>query len=113
MGMTVADIRRRKQAERLHGLHQQASLVLAKQPGGSLWLFGSWARGDWDGFSDVDVLAVAPNRSQASALADAVLDLGMADDVLALTDAEWQERRNGDDPYWRAIGRDAVRLGLS
>ena len=85
--MTVADIRRRKQAERLKGLHQQASLVLAKQPGGSLWLFGSWARGDWDGFSDVD--------------------------VLALTDAEWLERRNGDDPYWRAIGRDAVRLGLS
>ena len=113
MGMTVADIRRRKQAERLKGLHQQASLVLADHPGGSLWLFGSWARGDWDGFSDVDVLAVAPNRSQASELADAVLDLGMADDVLALTDAEWLERRNGDDPYWRAIGRDAVRLGLS
>ena len=108
--MTVADIRRRKQAERLKGLHQQASLVLAEHPGGSLWLFGSWARGDWDGFSDVDVLAVAPNRSQASELADAVLDLGMADDVLALSDQEWQERRTGDDPYWSAIGRDALRL---
>jgi hypothetical protein len=84
MGMTVADIRRRKQAERLKGLHQQASLVLAEHPGGSLWLFGSWARGDWDGFSDVD--------------------------VLALTELEWQERRNGDDPYWSAIGRDALRL---
>ena len=113
MGMTVADIRRRKQAERLSRLHQQASLVLAKQPGGSLWLFGSWARGDWDGFSDVDVLAVAPNRSQASELADAVLDQEMANDVLALTDQEWQERRNGDDPYWRAIGRYALQLGLS
>ena len=108
--MTVADIRRRKQAERLKGLHQQASLVLAEHPGGSLWLFGSWARGDWDGFSDVDLLAVAPNRSQASELADAVLRHGMADDVLALTEQEWQERRNGNDPYWRAIGRDAVRL---
>ena len=113
MGMTVADIRRRKQAERLNGLHQQAKRLLAEQAGGSLWLFGSWARGDWDGFSDVDVLAIAPNRGQASALADAVLNLGMADDVLALTDTEWQERRNGDDPYWLAIGRDAVRLGLS
>ena len=110
MGMTVADIRRRKQAERLKGLHQQASLVLAEHPGGSLWLFGSWARGDWDAFSDVDVLAVAPNRSQASELADAVLDLGMADDVLALSDQEWQERRTGDDPYWSAIGRDVLRL---
>ena len=58
--------------------------MLGEQPGGSLWLFGSWARGDWDGFSDVD--------------------------VLALTEQEWQERRNGNAPYWRAIGRDAVRL---
>ena len=112
MGMTVADICRRKQAERLKGLHQQASSLLAQQPGGSLWLFDYWARGDWDGFSDVDVLAVAPNHSQASVLADAVLDLGMADDVLSLTEQEWQERRNSDDPYWRAIGRDAMRLRL-
>ena len=110
MAMTLADIRRRKHAERLSDLHQKASALLADQPGGSLWLFGSWARGDWDGFSDVDVLAVAPSRSQANSLADAVLRLGMADDVLALTDQEWQERRSGDDPYWRAIGRDAVRL---
>ena len=110
MGMTVADIRLRRQAERLSALQQQADLVLSEQPAGSLWLFGSWARGDWDGFSDVDVLAVAPNRVQASGLADAVLRHGMADDVLALTEQEWQERRNGDGPYWRAIGRDAVRL---
>ena len=62
MAITVADIRRRKQAERLSVLQQQANVVLGEQPGGSLWLFGSWARGDWDGFSDVDVLAVASNR---------------------------------------------------
>ena len=110
MGMTVADIRRRKQAERLKGLHQQASLVLAEHSGGSLWLFGSWARGDWDGFSDVDVLAVAPSRGEANRLAEAVLEAGMADDVLALTAQEWQQRRTGDDPYWSAIGRDALRL---
>ena len=53
MAITVADIRRRKQAERLSALQQQANVVLGEQPGGSLWLFGSWARGDWDGFSDV------------------------------------------------------------
>ena len=110
MAMTLADIRRRKHAERLSDLRQKAIALLADQPDGSLWLFGSWARGDWDGFSDVDVLAVAPSQSQANSLADAVLRLGMADDVLALTDQEWQERRSGDDPYWRAIGRDAVRL---
>ena len=84
MAMTLADIRLRKHAERLSDLRQKASALLTDQPGGSLWLFASWARGDWDGFSDVD--------------------------VLALTDQEWQERRSGDDPYWLAIGRDAVHL---
>ncbi|MEC8441441.1 MAG: nucleotidyltransferase domain-containing protein [Cyanobacteriota bacterium] len=113
MGKTVAEIRRRKQAERLKAPRQQANNLLIDQPGGSLWLFGSWARGDWDCFSDVDVVAVAPNCSQASGLADAVLHQGMADDVPALTEQEWLECRDGADPSWRAIGRDAVRLGLS
>ena len=31
-------------------------------------------------------------------------------DVLALAEAEWLERRHREDPYWRAIGLDAVRL---
>ncbi len=90
MAITVADIRRRKQAERLSALKQQTDVVLGEQPGGSLWLFGSWARGDWDDFSDVDVLAAASNRYQVSGLADAVLRHGMADDVLALTEQEWK-----------------------
>ena len=106
----MSAIRRRKRDARISLLRQQACDLLMDHPNAGLWLFGSWARGDWDGFSDVDVLAVAPNRSQASELADAVLDLGMADDVLALSDQEWQERRTGDDPYWSAIGRDALRL---
>ena len=63
---------------------------------------------------DTDLTPQAPEPEQApaeaSGLADAVLRHGMADDVLALTEQEWQERRNGNDPYWRAIGRDAVSL---
>jgi uncharacterized protein len=30
--------------------------------------------------------------------------------VLALSQERWQQLRSGDDPYWRAIGRDALRL---
>ena len=41
MAITVADIRRRKQAERLSALQQQANVVLGEQRGDSLWLFGS------------------------------------------------------------------------
>jgi predicted nucleotidyltransferase len=107
---TVSAIRRRKRDARISLLRQQACDLLKDHPNADLWLFGSWARGDWDAFSDVDLLAIAPSRGEANRLAEAVLDAGMADDVLALTELEWQERRNGDDPYWSAIGRDALRL---
>ena len=110
---TVSAIRQRKRDARIRLLRQQASALLMDHPDAHLWLFGSWARGDWDAFSDVDLLAIAPSRGEANRLAEAVLEGGMADDVLALTDQEWQERRTGNDPYWRAIGRDALQLGLS
>ena len=84
MASTIREIRHRKREQRLRDLRRDAATALANQPSSSLWLFGSWARGDWDSYSDVD--------------------------VLALSEQEWQARRNGDDPYWRAIGRDALRL---
>ena len=110
LNTTVSAIRRRKRDQRIDLLRQQASALLMDHPNAHLWLFGSWARGDWDAFSDVDLLAIAPSRGEANRLADAALEAGMADDVLALSDQEWQERRTGDDPYWSAIGRDALRL---
>ena len=79
-------------------------------PNAHLWPFGSWAHGDWDAFSDVDLLAIAPSRGEDNRLAEAVLEGGIADDVLAPSDQEWHERRTGDDPYWSAICRDALRL---
>ena len=47
---------------------------------------------------------------QADALADAPLGARLGDDLLALSQERWQQLRSGDDPYWRAIGRDALRL---
>ena len=46
----------------------------------------------------------------ADALADSLLDARLGDDVLALTCERWDQLRRGDDPYWRAIGRDALCL---
>ena len=62
-----------------------AAEVAASQPGGEVWLFGSMTRGNWDGCSDVDLLAIAPSQQQADALADALLDARLGDDVLALS----------------------------
>jgi predicted nucleotidyltransferase len=90
----------------------------AAHPGGEVWLYscgeafgyGSLARGDWDADSDVDLLAVAPSEAAAAALADALLGARLGDDVLPLTRERWQQLMASDDPYWRAIGREALRL---
>jgi hypothetical protein len=62
----------------------------------AVWLLGP--SGDWDARSDVDLLAVA------------LLGAGLVDDVIALSRGRWLERQRGDDPWWRGICRDAIRL---
>ena len=106
----VAAIRVRKRADRVQSLRKNAEQLLREHPGSSLWLFGSPARGDWDAFSDVDVLVVAPERTRAEQLANDVLASGIADDVLALTLQEWDQRQHDSDPYWSAIVQDALCL---
>jgi len=39
----------------------------------SVWLFGSLARGDWDGFSDIDLLVVGTNQDAAERAADQLI----------------------------------------
>ena len=95
----VAAIRERKREERVQALRKQASSLLSNLDGCSLWLFGSLARGDWDAFSDVDVLAVGRDQECADRLSDQVLACGMADDVIALPEKEWQELPQGHAPY--------------
>ena len=107
---SLAAIRAQRHSARLRALRAGAADVAANHPGGEVWLFGSMARGTWDAYSDVDLLAIAPSQQQADALADALLDARLGDDVLALSQERWQQLKQGDDPYWRAIGRDALRL---
>ena len=107
---SLAAIREQRLSARLTVLRAGAAFVAANHPGGEVWLFGSLARGDWDAYSDVDLLAIAPTQVAADALADALLDSRLGDDVLALTHERWHQLRNSDDPYWRAIGRAALRL---
>jgi predicted nucleotidyltransferase len=106
---TVREIRARRLAERLEGL-RAAMPSLLNAPGQEVWLFGSLARGDWDAFSDVDLIAVAPTQHQADELGERILGACLADDVLCFDAQGWRRRRQGQDPLWRAIGRDALRL---
>lgn len=107
---SLAAIREQRRSARLAALRQGAAALVAAHPAGEVWLFGSLARGDWDACSDVDLLAVASSQAAAAALADALLAAGLGDDVLALSTERWQQLRASDDPYWRAIGREALRL---
>lgn len=58
----------------------------------------------------MDLLAVAPDQGTADQLAEALLGTGLADDVIGLSQGRWLERQRGDDPWWRGICRDAIRL---
>jgi len=106
----VAEIREHKLQRRLADLRDSAERLVVCCPGGSLWLFGSLARGDWDAYSDVDMLAIAATSEDAETLADAVFTHQVADDVLALSIREWEQLRCSKDPYWQAISRDALCL---
>jgi len=107
---TLAAIRDQQRSARLRELRLRVTALLPHHPGASVWLFGSWARGDWDGLSDVDLLAIAADQGDAEALADSLLAAGLADDVIALSEPRWQRLRRSEDPYWRAIGAEALRL---
>ena len=107
---SMQEIRQRLRGQRIEALRSGIAPLLAGREGSEVWLFGSWARGDWDARSDVDLLAVAPHQSSADQLAEDLLGEGLADDVIGISLARWRERRQGDDPWWRGVGRDAIRL---
>jgi len=107
---TLAAIREQRRIERLDRLRQAVASLMSDPRQQQVWLFGSLARGDWDAYSDVDLLAVAPDQTAAEQLADALRAAGLADNVIALSRERWQRCQSGDDPWWRGICRDAIPL---
>ena len=55
---SLAAIRTARRQERLSALRQGAATTAAAWTNTEIWLFGSLARGDWDAYSDVDLLAI-------------------------------------------------------
>jgi predicted nucleotidyltransferase len=106
----LAAIREQRRLARIAQLREGVAALLSQHCSGEVWLFGSLARGDWDAYSDVDLLAIAPTKAAAEDLADALVDAGLGDDVLALSQTRWQQLKASDHPYWRAIARDALCL---
>ena len=80
---TFALLRRRERERRIAALRQRLRDTLGPNDC-SVWLCGSLARGDWDGFSDTDLLVVAANQDAAERAADQLIEALVGDDVLAI-----------------------------
>jgi predicted nucleotidyltransferase len=106
---TFAPLRRRERERRIAALRQRLRDTLGTNDC-SVGLFGSLARGDWDGFSDTDLLVVAANQDEAERAADQLIAALVGDDVLAIDHERWQAIANSPSPHWRAIRAQAIRL---
>ena len=110
----LQQLRDRRQKDWLTGLQQQLMEALAsEQADPSLWaihLFGSRARGDWDGFSDTDLLVVGCDQPLAERLAELLRSAGIGDDVVSMDQSRWSQLVADPSPYWCGVARDARRL---
>ncbi len=114
----LSPLERLRQARQQGWLAERRQAVAEALAGGDgldgmpclVFLFGSRARGDWDGYSDTDLLVVAPTRPQADGVADRLLQAGLGDDVIAISLAQWQAAAHSPSPYWRSIHAQAIPL---
>ena len=75
-----------------------------------VYLFGSRARGDWDGLSDTDLIVVSDTKAQAEEWADRLLDSGIAQDVIGMDRDAWAQLPHHPSVIWRQVARDAMPL---
>jgi predicted nucleotidyltransferase len=105
----LEQVRRRRQERWLEELQQRLAETLADLPC-RVWLFGSRARGDWDGFSDTDLLVEADGAELAEQAADQLRAALVGDDVLALDQRRWQAMADSPSQHWRAVHAQARRV---
>ena len=111
------ELRERRHAQWLLKLKQKLRDVVAdgnqkdgNQSSLQVYLFGSRARGDWDGLSDTDLLVVSETKAEAEAWADRLLDAGIAQDVIGMDREAWAQLPNHPSVIWRHVARDAMPL---
>ena len=75
-----------------------------------IYLFGSRARGDWDGLSDTDLLVVGACKSDAELWVNLLLERGLAQDVIGIDQEAWIQLPDHPSAIWRGVARDAQPL---
>ena len=117
MTTSFKKLRERRHAQWLLTLKQQLRDVLldgdnndGHQSAPQVYLFGSRARGDWDGLSDTDLLVVSDTKAEAETWADRLLDSGIAQDMIGLDRDAWAQLPHHPSVIWRHVARDAMPL---
>ena len=109
---SLADLRTQRHAQWLREL--RLSLQELVEPSlerpDQIYLFGSRARGDWDGLSDTDLIVVAANQYLAETWVDQVLDSGLAEDVIGLDREAWDQLPKSTSLVWRNAAKVAIPL---
>ncbi len=109
---SLADLRTQRHAQWLKELRlsQQHLVEPSHEQPDQIYLFGSRARGDWDGLSDTDLLVVAANKHLADRWVDRVLDSGLAEDVIGLDREAWAQLPKSASVVWRNAAKVAIPL---
>lgn len=76
----------------------------------SVILFGSYARGDFNGFSDIDLIVVDRSRDQAVRLAAVLQEQGLADDVLTFDMEQWSQKQVSKSAFWKSVREEYITL---
>ncbi|MEA3276732.1 MAG: nucleotidyltransferase domain-containing protein [Pseudomonadota bacterium] len=97
-------------AHRVENLSGRVREVLASTPGApiTVYLFGSWATGRFDGESDTDLLVIAPTEKAAREVQRRLMDVG--DDVVAFCESDWERRLSARDPFICRVSAERLLL---
>ena len=104
--MGIAAVREQHRNQRIEQLAQDVEAA-ALPAGVRVYLVGSWARGDWSGASDIDLLVIGPEAVLEEArnrLAD------LADDTLCISEDQWAHRKAIGDPWVVGLQGEAVLI---
>ena len=95
-------LRERKRSEVISLLRDDVERLRVDDPDLKLWLIGSYAVGNWDSYSDIDVVCVSKNKYYET-------NFNASDqypmDVFSLTDAEFKRRIDGSGLFKQAINK--------
>ena len=111
--MIISELKKLKHEKKLDEIQLNIKKLLAETIVDNLVkivLFGSYARGDFNSYSDIDMVVVGKNQKDAETIADKLLENGIADDVIPVDSTKWNTKISSNSPFWGEINRDAVLL---